>query len=389
MTLKAAPHSLSQNVLHKSTDMKQVNVMTRNPPSYEEQNHSPYRILIVDDDDSQRRLERDVLSSVEYELTEARDGETALQLLSEQNFDVVLLDKSMPGMDGDEVCRRIRVDLGLELLPIIMVTANTSREDFLKSMQAGANDFVRKPYNPLELSARTQNFAHQKELTDKLESCETLLFTLARMVEARDGDTGTHCSRLSYMGKVFGRKLGMSNKDIEALRLGGVLHDLGKLGIPDSILLKPGKLNEEEWAIMRQHTVIGDQLISSLKSLESVRPIVRNHHERWDGSGYPDGLVGDEIPLVARVFQLLDIYDALAFARPYKEAFPMEKIIAIMKEEALNGWRDPELNKKFIELLETDPSALVLSEEAVEDPSALLIKKIEDTGALQWGRLLS
>lgn len=345
---------------------------------------SPYRILLVDDEDAHLRLEKDILSGVQYNVTEARDGETALQLLREQSFDVVLLDKNMPIMDGDEVCRRIRKELGLELLPIIMVTAQSSREDFLKSMQSGANDFIRKPYNPLELSARTQNFARFKELTDKLESAETLLFTLARMVEARDGDTGNHCSRLSYMGTVFGKRLGLGDKDIEALRLGGVLHDLGKLGIPDCILLKPGSLNDDEWVMMRQHTVIGDQLLSSLKTMQAVRPIVRHHHERWDGGGYPDGLAAKDIPLIARVFQLLDIYDALAFARPYKPALPMEKIIHIFEEENAKGWRDPELARIFIDILKDEPLRFVMPSEVDEDTSALLLKQIEGTGALGW-----
>lgn len=349
-------------------------------------NRTVYRILLVDDEDAHRRLERDILSGVQYELTDAHCGEVALQLLREQPFDVVLLDSNMPGMNGDEVCRRIRNELGLDLLPVIMVTGNTSRDDFLKSMQAGANDFIRKPYNPVELTARTDNFAHQKELMDKLESAETLVFTLARMVEARDGDTGDHCSRLSHMGMVFGKLLGLNRREIEALRLGGVLHDLGKLGIPDSILLKPEKLTDDEWTVMRQHTVIGDQLISSLKSLQDVRPIVRHHHERWDGSGYPDGLVGDEIPLVARVFQLIDIYDALAYSRPYKEAFPIEKIIRIIKEETLRGWRDPELSAAFIELIEGDRTQLEMPKNIEEDMSEKLLKQIESTGVLEWDK---
>ena len=349
--------------------------------------NSVYRILLVDDEEAHRRLEKDILSDIRYEITEASNGEEALQLLREQQFDVVLLDKNMPGMDGDEVCRRIRKELGLELLPVLMVTAQTSRDDFLKSMSSGANDFISKPYNPMELVARTNNFAHLKEITDKLESAETLLFTLARMVEARDGDTGDHCSRLSAMGVCFGKKLGFNHKQIEALRLGGVLHDIGKLGIPDSILLKPGKLDEHEWEVMRQHTVIGDHLISSLSSLSYVRPIVRHHHEHWDGSGYPDGLAGEDIPVLARAFQLLDIFDALAYARPYKKAFSQQKIIEIFEEEQAKGWRDPEMSAIFIDMLRNNPSELItpaLSALSATDKSEELMIKIKRTGALDW-----
>lgn len=358
--------------------------MTANCAKKNMDDKSRYRILLVDDDDAQLELEKDILSDAQYELVEAHSGEDALQLLREQTFDVVLLDSKMPGMNGEQVCRSIRSDLGLELLPVIMITGDSSTEQFLRSMQAGANDFIRKPYSPLELAARTNSFARLKELTDKLESAETLVFTLARMVEARDGDTGDHCSRLSYMGTVFGEILDLDQREIEALRLGGVLHDIGKLGIPDRILLKPGKLNDEEWAVMRQHTVIGDQLLSSLKCLQAVRPIVRSHHERWDGSGYPDGLKGNDIPYLSRVFQLLDIYDALAYARPYKNAYPIEKVIRIMKEEQEKGWRDPELSTIFIDLIQNNRDRLEIPVDKVEDSSERLLKEIENTSSIRW-----
>ncbi len=347
---------------------------------------NPYRVLIVDDNDSHRRLEKDILASPRFEVHEASHGEQALAMLAEQQFDVVLLDKNMPGMNGDEVCRQIRHKLKLTLLPILVVTGSNSREDLLTSMQAGASDFIRKPYNPLELIARTENFAQQKRQTDHLDSAESLLFTLARMVEARDADTGDHCSRLAHSATVLGNELGLSREDIHALQRGAILHDLGKLGIPDSILLKKGPLNEDEWALMRQHTVIGEQLLSSLKTMTRVIPIVRHHHERWDGGGYPDGLAGKDIPLLARVFQLVDIYDALAYQRPYKSALPLDTIIRIFEEERDMGWRDPELTDIFLRILRERPESLDLPAEKEKDLSDHLFEKIASTGVLQWGK---
>lgn len=320
----------------------------------------PYKVLIVDDDANHLAMERDVLRGKQYYVTEASSAEQALELLCKGEFDVVLADKRMPGMDGDELCRCIREDLGLNLLPVIMVTASCSRDDLLRSLNAGANDFIHKPYNTAELVARTDNYAAYKRLTDQMEDTESLLFALARMVEARDENTGNHCSRLAHSSVVIGKVLGLASDELIALNRGGVLHDIGKLGIPDSILLKNGPLNDEEWRIMRQHTVIGAELLSNLKNMKLTLPIVRSHHEAWDGSGYPDGLRGEEIPLLARVFQFADIYDALAFDRPYKSAFSLQKIITVFEEETAKGLRDPALSEVFLDILHRSPEDLEL-----------------------------
>jgi len=344
----------------------------------------PFKVLIVDDEKQHRELEKEVLSGSRYCVSEACNGEEALDKLREEEFDVVLADKRMPGMDGDELCRQIRNDLGLKLLPVIMVTGTNDRMELLKSLQAGANDFIHKPYSPMELMARTDNLATHKRLTDQLENAETLLFALARMVEARDEHTGNHCSRLAHISVVMGEAMGLSSKELTALRRGGVLHDIGKLGIPDSILLKDGPLNDAEWIVMRQHTIIGDELLRGLKSMELTQPIVRSHHERWDGSGYPDGLKGEDIPLLARVFQLVDIYDALANARPYKPAFSIEKITLIMTGEVESGWRDPELTGLFLKILQERPDDLLLSVGEERDMGTEVFENIQRTGALTW-----
>ncbi|MCX7093621.1 MAG: response regulator [Methylobacter sp.] len=344
----------------------------------------PYRVLIVDDDAAHRALEREILQPPKYAVIEASSGVEALQLLSTQAFDAVLLDKRMPGMDGDEVCRRIRSELDLELLPIIMVTGNSGSDDLSRSLRGGAGDFIAKPYLPEELIARLDSAVNRKRLTDQLDSAESMLFALARMVEAKDANTGDHCSRLSHISVVLGQALGLAPEYLLALRRGGVMHDIGKLGIPDSILLKPGQLSEEEWLIMRQHPEIGARLVKDLKSMQLTLPIIRHHHERWDGTGYPDGLAGKNIPLLARVFQIADIYDALTNERPYKPAMRREQVIGILEEEAAMGWRDPELTAVFVDILRQRPQDLELPRSPDDDLGAKLFADIARTGTLDW-----
>lgn len=346
----------------------------------------PYKILIVEDDDSHRRLEKTTLRAPEFEVMEAKNGEEALSYIKEHEFDVVLLDKCMPDISGDEVCHRIRHDFDMPLLPLIVVTGTIANEELEKSLLAGANDFIRKPYTPMELVARVKAAANQKRITDQLDSAESMLFALARMVEAKDKDTGDHCSRLEHMAMVFGEELGLGSCELLALRRGGVLHDIGKLGIPDSILLKKGPLTEEEWHVMRQHSAIGDRLCNGLKSMKLTVPIIRHHHERWDGGGYPDGLKGEDIPFLARVFSIVDIYDALSNNRPYKKAFPIEKVIAILEEETEKGWRDPELVSVFITILRNRPQDLLLPTHEEENFGSQIFNDIMATGSLDWER---
>lgn len=322
------------------------------------------RVLLVDDDPLQRVLVGEILEAPQYTLAFASDGAQGLALLAELEFDVVLTDRRMPGMDGDEFCRRVRHQLGLSMQPVLMLTAGQACTDLSDGLAAGADDFLRKPYHPSELLARVRAAAQRKRITDQLDSSESTLFALARMVEAKDENTGDHCSRLAHKAVVLGRALGLSAAELLALRRGGVLHDIGKLGIPDAILLKPGPLTDEEWGVMRQHTTIGHRLVAQLRSMRLTAPIIRHHHERWDGSGYPDGLAGERIPLLARVFQVVDIHDALTYARPYKPGMSPEQACAILAAEAERGWRDPEITRSFIELQRLDPGALELQQPA-------------------------
>jgi putative two-component system response regulator len=197
---------------------------------------------------------------------------------------------------------------------------------------------------------RVRAMLRHKALIGSLEEAETILFALAQMVEQRDVYTGKHCQRLASYAVAMGQALGLSKHELVALYRGGYLHDIGKIAVPDSILFKQGELSKSEWDVMRQHTLRGEEICRAMKSLATVLPIIRSHHERWDGQGYPDGLAGEEIPLLARIMQVADIYDALTTERPYKAAFPHERALAILREEANRGWRDPELVALFAEI---------------------------------------
>jgi putative two-component system response regulator len=238
------------------------------------------------------------------------------------------------------------------LVPIVLITALGDETDKLLGIEAGADDFLTKPFSHAELKARVRSLLKLKSFTDELEHAETMLLTLGRTVEAKDPYTQGHCERLAAYSVALGRVLGLQGDDLTALDRGGALHDLGKIGIPDAILLKPAGLTKAEWAIMREHPVIGERICLPLRSLKGVLPIIRHHHERWDGGGYPDGLIGEAIPLTARVLQVVDIFDALTTERPYKPALSQAAALAALRDEVARGWRDPAVVEPFIELVE-------------------------------------
>ncbi len=309
------------------------------------------RVLIVDDHPSSRMTAVALLSMEGYEVLEADSGPVALESVITSNPDLILLDVMMPGMDGFEVCRRLKQDEQTRLTPVVFVTALDDRRARLKGIEAGGDDFLTKPFDQLELSARVKSLIRQKRLNEDLDHAEQVLFSIARTVESRDPNTGDHCERLVERGRAFGEFLGLSRTEIRDLMWGGYLHDIGKVGVPDAVLLKPGKLTPEEWAVMQQHVLIGEKICQPLRTMRGVIPIIRHHHERWDGTGYPDGLVGDQIPFLAQVFQIIDIYDALTSERPYKRAFMPEEALAILDEETVKGWRNPKLVQQFKEFI--------------------------------------
>jgi putative two-component system response regulator len=310
------------------------------------------RILVVDDIEQNRRLLKALLTPVGYEIIEAANGDDALSAIHHCNVDLVLLDIMMPGIDGIEVCRRIKSNRATRMIPVVMVTGLDDVDAKVKAIDAGADDFLTKPANRHEMLARVRNLVRSKKLNEDLTSMEDVLISLANAVEARDKYTEGHVQRVANLATSTGRVMGCTPEQIRALRLGGVLHDIGKLGTPDNILNKPGKLDAQEWEIIRLHPVVGNQICLPLQeSLGEALSIVRQHHEKLDGSGYPDGLVADEIGLVARILAVVDIYDALVTDRAYRKGMDQERAIAILQEEADAGKLDSEVLKQFLTLL--------------------------------------
>lgn len=314
---------------------------------------NPPKILVVDDNPSSRITAVALLSVEGYEVLEAESGSEALNLVRELNPDLILLDVMMPEMNGFEVCQHLKENEHTRLIPVIFITALNDKRSRIMGIEVGGDDFLSKPFDRLELTARVKSLIRQKRLNEDLDHAEQVLFSIARAIESRDPVTGDHCERLVALGKAFGEYIQLSRVEIRDLVWGSYLHDIGKVGIPDAVLLKKGQLTPEEREIMNQHVTIGEKICKPLRTMQGVIPIIRHHHERWDGTGYPDGLVGDHIPYLAQVFQIIDIYDALTSERPYKRAFTTEEALAVISEETQKGWRNPELVQQFMEFIRT------------------------------------
>lgn len=297
-------------------------------------------ILIADDIEANRELLTEILSTNRYRIVQAEDGEQAMQLLEEGEVDLALLDVMMPGRSGFAVCRALKSNPDTRLIPVVMVTSLSASEDRVQGIESGADDFLNKPVNKEELLARVRSLLKIKQFTDELEHAENVLFALALSIEAKDPYTEGHCDRLSESSEALAKRLSLSEEELIALRRGGIIHDIGKVAVPDQILLKPGPLTPEERKVMQRHTIVGAGICSPLKSFRSVVPIIRHHHEKIDGSGYPDGLKGDAVPLTARILQTVDIYDALTTDRPYRKAMAPDRALGLMREEVKRGWWD-------------------------------------------------
>lgn len=309
------------------------------------------KILVVDDHPASRMTAVALLSVEGYQVLEADSGPLALERVMKSQPDLILLDVMMPGMDGFEVCRQLKQDEQTRLIPVIFITALNDRQSRIRGIEVGGDDFLTKPFDRVELAARVKSLVRQKRLNEDLDHAEKVLFSIAQAIESRDPNTGDHCQRLQKLSQAFGEYLNLTRSQMRNLHWGSYLHDIGKVGIPDAVLLKAGKLTSEEWEIMRQHVLIGEKICQPLRTMRGVIPIIRYHHERWDGSGYLHGLAGDRIPYLAQVFQMIDIYDALTSARPYKRAFTPEEALQVMAEETAKGWRNPQLMQQFTQFI--------------------------------------
>ena len=323
------------------------------------------KILIVDDEASSRTALAKLLNREGFEVCEAGSGPAALQICGTFRPDLILLDIVMPAMDGFEVCRRVKAAAETRLTPVVLITGLSATEDRIRGINAGADDFLSKPIDFNELLARARSLLRLKQFTDELENAESVLFSLAYSIEARDPYTRGHCERLSEMSARLGRNLGLPEEYIKALRRAGIVHDVGKVVVPDAILLKAGPLSVNENEVMRKHPVIGERICAPLRTFRLVLPIIRHHHEKHDGSGYPDGLRGSEIPLTAAILQLADVYDALTTHRPYREAMSRDATLRVMEEEARRGWWDRDLFEAFRAMVGNGKMPAVREEKAV------------------------
>jgi putative two-component system response regulator len=308
------------------------------------------KVLVVDDYLPNALGMRDLLLADGHAVRVAHNGRDALQLAADEAPDLVLLDVIMPGVSGLDVCRELKTRPTTRLTPVVLITGSHDGQNRLAGLDAGADDFLHKPIDLTEFATRVRSLLRTKRLVDELESTETIMTMLGHMVEARDPYTEGHCQRLAAYATALGAALGLSPIDLDTLTRGATLHDVGKIGVPDAVLLKPGRLNAEELALMKQHPVIGDNLCRTVKSLERVRPIVRSHHERMDGRGYPDGLSGDRVPLLAQIVGVVDVFDALTTARPYRPALSTETAYEVMLSDAAAGWCPLRLVATFIDL---------------------------------------
>jgi len=359
------------------------------------------KILVVDDEERNLRLLEAMLIPLDYEVILARDGVEALEKVWETSPDVILLDIMMPKMDGFEVARKLKENEETSIIPIVMVTALKEVEDRVKALQVGADDFLSKPVDKMELIATVNSQVkvkayndhmrnYQKELEDevakrteqlrqaferiKVASLDTI-YRLSRAAEYRDTDTGAHIQRMSHYAAAVARKMGLNNETVESILYAAPMHDIGKIGIPDRFLLKPGKLEPDEWEIMKHHTTIGAGILegSDAEFIKEAEVIACTHHEKWDKSGYPEGLGGSDIPLSGRIVAIADVFDALTSKRPYrKQQFSVEMAFDVIKE-ARESQFDPEVVDAF---LMAEDEILMIKDKFEEQQPSLLVRMI-------------
>jgi putative two-component system response regulator len=312
-------------------------------------------ILVIDDDEQIRRLIVGLLRPMGHVIEEAASAEEASEKLREAPPDLVLLDMQLPGRSGYEVLAEIRANPRTRLVPVMMITGAATHERKLKAIEAGVTDFIAKPFSPEELAARVRALLELKFVTDALEDAEQVIISLARTIDARDRYTYGHSARVSLYAGLLGERVGLEGRMLATVRRGGLFHDFGKIAVRDAVLLKPGKLTTGEYAEIKRHPTEGRDLLQNMKTLLHAMPVVYHHHERMDGSGYPDGLSGEAIPITARVTTIVDVFDALTTARVYRGALSREDSLGIMADEVRKGWWDGRLVDEFRGVLATLP----------------------------------
>jgi putative two-component system response regulator len=328
-----------------------------------------HRVLIVDDSPAIAELLAQALRFEGYQVAIAEDGLAALAQVAAHRPDLILLDLDLPGLTGDAVCRQLKADPATRLIPVVMVTAQGAMQSRLDACNYGADDFLAKPFHLIEVTTRCRSLLRIKRLIEERDSAEAVVFALARAVEAKSPYTHGHSERVMHYALVLADTVGVGAAERELLGKGALLHDIGKISIPDAILDKPGRLTPAEFEVIKDHTVQGAHIVEPLISMREAVPLIRWHHERLDGGGYPDGLAGDAIPPLVRILSVADVYDSLSSDRPYRGPIPHGQCLQMLRDNALSGGLDPELVAAFCTVVvplqapsgQTDSAALASS----------------------------
>lgn len=319
-------------------------------PVINKRNQAPAKILIIDDRAYSRMPTRDLLLLDGYEVLETDGGISVFESVIDHQPDLVLLDVILSELDGFEVCKVIKQDHRTSQIPVILAAVADTREYRRKVREVDGDDFLTKPFDHFQLSTRVKSLIAQKRLK---EGVEQVLVDIAKVMENRSSDSGNSSIKVASLARSFGEYLRISPRAIESLVFAARVHDIGEVAIPDAVLLKKGELTSEERELIHQHVLIGEKLCQPLGNRQDILPIIRHHHERWDGSGYPDGLTGNQIPQLAQIFQILDIYTALTSERPHKKAYSPTQALEIIAEETDKGWRNPEIVDLFTAFIYT------------------------------------
>ncbi len=317
----------------------------------------PPLVVVIEDEATQRTLLTRVLEREGYEVLAIADGEIGLRAIVEHAPDLVLLDLTLPRMDGYEICRRLRLDPITATLPVIVITAHTAQGDMVAALDAGADDFLAKPVQQAELLARMRSAMRLRRSITSLERATQIVAALANAVEAKDVGLVHHCRWLAHHAGRVGVQVGLRGEELEAVAYGALLHDVGKIGVPEHLLRKEGPLSDEEWIVMRRHPEIGERICRPLRASRAFAPIIRHHHEHFNGKGYPDRLRGEQIPLGARIVAVADAYEAMVHGRPYQPA--QSHTLAADELLRLRGNQfDPDLVPIFLDELERDTAGV-------------------------------
>ncbi len=311
------------------------------------------QVLVADDCPSVRTVLEQTLLTAGHRVIVARDGHEALALIAASVPDLMLLDLDMPGLGGYEVCQRVKRDPATRFIPVVIITGQSAAEARMRAWELGADDFLTKPFQCVEILARCRSLLRVKRLVDELDSATAVVFALARAVEAKSPYTQGHAERVTTLALDLAAEVGVQESERESLRKGALLHDIGKISIPDHILDKPGALTAEEYALVKQHPIQGAHIVEPLRSIRDAVPLIRWHHERLDGRGYPDGLAGDQVPVLVRVLSVADTFDAMVSARPYRAPIPPSRCLEFLHANARGGGLDVELVKAFGLMLHT------------------------------------